>query len=96
VPFKFILRHYAEEELLMSDPDLQLYVLNWDDSEVELYVGGAGPAEGFNGVRSGGGRGSGGGIKVGGGGGGSVDEVGLYMLNIVSTQCLRSVYAVST
>jgi hypothetical protein len=58
----------------MSDPDLQLYVLNWDDSEVELYVGGAGPAEGFNGVRSGSGRGGGGGGVKAGGGGGSVDE----------------------
>ena len=30
-------------------PVTELYVLNWDDPEVELYVGGAGPREGFAG-----------------------------------------------
>lgn len=33
-----------------EDPELQLYVLNWDDPEVELYVGGAGPRDGFRGL----------------------------------------------
>ena len=69
-----------EEELGLvtaaGDPDLQLYVLNWDDPEVELYVGGAGPAEGFKGVHRGNGGGGGGDRSSSGGGGviGGVDE----------------------
>ena len=33
-----------------------MYVLNWDDPEVELYVGGAGPRKGFAGLSGGGGE----------------------------------------
>jgi len=69
-------------EEVAADPELQLYVLNWDDPEVELYVGGAGPADGFRGVNEAlpGGRarrrtsGAGASSSGRGGPGGSVDE----------------------
>ena len=50
----------GSDETLPGDPETQMYVLNWDDPEVELYVGGAGPREGFAGLSGGkGGKGGG-------------------------------------
>ena len=46
----------GSDETLPGDPETQMYVLNWDDPEVELYIGGAGPREGFAGLSGGGGE----------------------------------------